>query len=195
MFAGSAATSPTLTPVTVSASDVAAVLWSRLPGLSTTRLHTLLYYCQGHHLATFGRPLFREGITARDVGPVVVGLWHGEQRGVSAPSTADLTEAELNTVGHVLSRYSELTEERLRHLARSSSPWRQADAARSAGRPARIEPEWMRVHFTADAAAEAGPTLDAAAVADWLRDAGARRAEPRRVDSREELRRRLGTGD
>jgi uncharacterized phage-associated protein len=35
------------------------------------KLHKLLYYCQGHHLATFGLPLFDESISAWDMGPVV----------------------------------------------------------------------------------------------------------------------------
>jgi hypothetical protein len=35
----------------VSAHDVAAALRARLPDLPTKKLHKLLYYCQGHHLA------------------------------------------------------------------------------------------------------------------------------------------------
>jgi uncharacterized phage-associated protein len=44
----------------VSARDVAAALRERLPALGKVKLHKLLYYCQGHHLATFGVPLFRK---------------------------------------------------------------------------------------------------------------------------------------
>ncbi|MGQ0776145.1 MAG: hypothetical protein ACT4NY_17255 [Pseudonocardiales bacterium] len=45
--------------MTLSAHDVAAVLRDRLPGLGAKKLHKLLYYCQGHHLATFGEPRHR----------------------------------------------------------------------------------------------------------------------------------------
>lgn len=40
---------------TVSAYEIAAELRKRLPGIGTKKLHKLLYYCQGHHLSTFGR--------------------------------------------------------------------------------------------------------------------------------------------
>ncbi|HEY6595845.1 MAG TPA: type II toxin-antitoxin system antitoxin SocA domain-containing protein [Asanoa sp.] len=58
----------------VSAHDVAAVLRARQPALGTKKLHKLLYYCQGHHLAAFGSPLFAESIGAWDMGPVVESL-------------------------------------------------------------------------------------------------------------------------
>jgi hypothetical protein len=44
--------------MTVSAHDVAAVLRERLPGLPTLKLHKLLYYVQGHHLAALDAALF-----------------------------------------------------------------------------------------------------------------------------------------
>jgi hypothetical protein len=44
----------------VSAHDVAAELRARQPGMPVKKLHKLLYYCQGHHLAVHGEPLFRE---------------------------------------------------------------------------------------------------------------------------------------
>jgi len=45
--------------MSASAHDVAAALRDRLPGLPTKKLHKLLYFCQGHHLAVKGEPLFR----------------------------------------------------------------------------------------------------------------------------------------
>ena len=30
----------------------------------TKKLHKLMYYCQGHHLATFGEPLFAGVVAA-----------------------------------------------------------------------------------------------------------------------------------
>src|SRR5947207_14369309 len=103
----------------VSAHDVAVVLRERLPGLPVKKLHKLLYYCQGHHLAAFGEPLFGETISAWDMGPVVGTLWKQEKDGEPAPvparagagvgvGAARLSEAELNTVGYVVSRYGGL---------------------------------------------------------------------------------------
>src|SRR4051812_11408513 len=86
---------------TRSAHDVAAEIRRRLPGVPTKRLHKLLYYCQGHHLATFGEPLFSETISAWDMGPVVGQLWYAEsqQGGPLNDGLHDLDEGELNTVG------------------------------------------------------------------------------------------------
>ncbi|MBO0869079.1 MAG: hypothetical protein J2P15_10980 [Micromonosporaceae bacterium] len=54
--------------MTASARDVAAAIRRRLPGVPTKKLHKLLYYCQGHHLAHFGVPLFAESVVAFDMG-------------------------------------------------------------------------------------------------------------------------------
>jgi uncharacterized phage-associated protein len=59
----------------VPARDVAAALREWLPDLGAVKLHKLLYYCQGHHLARFGEPLFADTISAWDMGPVVGTLW------------------------------------------------------------------------------------------------------------------------
>src|SRR5436305_1274853 len=72
----------------VSAHDVAVVLRERLPGLPVKKLHKLLYYCQGHHLAAFGEPQFGETISAWDMGPVVGTLWKQEKDGEPAPVPA-----------------------------------------------------------------------------------------------------------
>ncbi|HZP14298.1 MAG TPA: Panacea domain-containing protein, partial [Nocardioides sp.] len=81
----------------LSAHDVARELRRRLPDLPTKKLHKLLYYCQGHHLAQVGEPLFVETISAWDMGPVVGTLWHHERTSAPLPPASDLTEAHLNT--------------------------------------------------------------------------------------------------
>ena len=78
----------------VSARDVAAVLRDRLPGLGTTKLHKLLYYCQGHHLAAFGEPLFAETISAWDNGPVVGTVWRAEKERGIVGTTCVLRDAD-----------------------------------------------------------------------------------------------------
>jgi uncharacterized phage-associated protein len=144
--------------VTYSAHDVAAELRVRLPGLGTKKLHKLLYYCQGHHLAAFGEPLFREEIAAWDMGPVVDALWAAEKHGdgPAPPSGTGLDEAALNTVGYVLSRYGALTGHDLEVMTHGEPPWRLADAARRPGQSAPIRPRWIRDFFTADGSADDG---------------------------------------
>lgn len=179
-----------------SASDVAAVLRSRQPGLSVKKLHKLLYYCQGHHLAAFGEPLFREGLSAWNMGPVVGTLWRREKDGVPPPPSAELTDAGLDTIDYVLSRYGRLTGHDLENLTHTEAPWRRADRTRPPGGSAPIELGWLRDYFSTDGAPDddlGDPAWDAA-LADRLAGAEQRHSEPRRTDSRDEIRRRLSTG-
>ena len=148
-----------------SARDVAALLRERVPGLPTKKLHKLLYYCQGHHLATFGVPLFTERISAWDMGPVVGQLWNEEKRTGRAAAASPLDEAELNTVGYVLSRYGALTGKDLEHLTHSEPPWRLANAQRKPHASARIEIDWIKDYFVGDgsgAESDDDVTLDSA---------------------------------
>ncbi len=95
--------------MTLSARDVAAALRDRRPGLPAKKLHTLLYYCQGHHLAAFDEPLFSETISVWDTGPVVGKLGYAEEQGDVPKVHREMNEAQLNTIGYVLSRYGALT--------------------------------------------------------------------------------------
>ncbi|PZS28792.1 MAG: hypothetical protein DLM59_14005 [Pseudonocardiales bacterium] len=177
----------------VSAYDVAVALRRRVPGLPTKKLHKLLYYCQGHHLAAFGEPLFDETISAWDMGPVVGKLWRREKDAEAFPVPAELTEPQLNTVGYVLSRYGGLTGLDLEHLTHSEEPWQRANRVRRPHDTARIEIDWMKAHFTGTAAItdDDEPTLDPEAVARWLREAGQRYSGSLSSDRPEELRARL----
>jgi uncharacterized phage-associated protein len=180
------------------AGDVAALLRARLPGVGVKKLHKLLYYCQGHHLAAFGTPLFEDSVMAWDMGPVVGRLWYEERDGATAAGEVPaLTEAELNTVGYVVSRYGGLSGRDLEVLTHGETPWQQANATRPAGTSVRIEREWLTEFFRA-AAAESGDDdpvpLDPRAVEDWLAGARERLAEPTRRDSLGELRARLSPG-
>ncbi|KLL11543.1 MULTISPECIES: Panacea domain-containing protein [Protofrankia] len=181
--------------MTVSARDVASILRARLPGLGTKKLHKLLYYCQGHHLATFDRPLFNETISAWDMGPVVGQLWREEKDGQPRPpGRAELGEAELNTIGYVLSRYGALTGRDLEVLSHGELPWHAADLKRRPGASVSITLESMREYFATAGApdgTEDEPLLDSAAVAHWLSDAADRRQGPEHPDDLNELRARL----
>lgn len=177
-----------------SAHAIAAALRERLPGLGTKKLHKLLYYAQGHHLATFGKPLFSETISAWDMGPVVGQLWYAEKNGTEPPGELPpLGEAELNTVGYVISRYGRLSGQDLEHLTHSEMPWQRANRTRRPTESVRIELAWLQEYFTAASAddPEEGVVLDSAEVTKWLSGAQQRAAEPVRPDAPEELRAKL----
>jgi uncharacterized phage-associated protein len=127
--------------MSTSAYRVAAELRTRVPGIGVKKLHKLLYYCQGHHLGTFGRPLFPESISAWDMGPVVGTLWHAEKERSVEPGPPISDEAILNTIGHVVSRYGNLTGNDLERLTHAEDPWRDADQNRAARASVRIPNE------------------------------------------------------
>lgn len=176
----------------VSSHDVAAALRARIPGLPIKKLHKLLYYCQGHHLATFGQPLFEDTISAWDMGPVVGTLWYAEKQGTPPSTRPELPEGALNTVGYVVSRYGQLTGKDLEHLTHSETPWQRADAQREPQGSQRIERDWLIEYFQDAGAADSddAPLLDADEVAHWLRDVQAP-TEPPSGDEYDALRSRL----
>lgn len=177
----------------VSAHDVAAEVRRRLPGMGTKKLHKLLYYCQGHHLAIFDEPLFSETISAWDMGPVVGALWRQEKDGHAPQTHAELDEAALNTIGYVISRYGGLTGNDLENLTHSEAPWQTADRYRRPKTSARIELGWIRDYFRSSGAADGDDevVLDSAAITELLKDADQRRKQPRRPDDLDEIRARL----
>jgi uncharacterized phage-associated protein len=175
----------------VHASDVAAALRYRIPGLPSKKMHKLLYYCQGHHLASLGHPLFSESIMAWDMGPVVALLWKSEHEGRAVHTDRPLDEAQLNTVGYVVSRYGQLSGRDLEHLTHSEEPWQRANVQRRPGKSVRIEQEWLRDYFALDQDEDPDVVLRTDVVADWLADARERRAVPAMPDDVEEIRARL----
>lgn len=140
----------------VSAHDVAAELRRQLPQLPTKKLHKLLYYCQGHHLAHFDQPLFGESVMAWDMGPVVAQLWRAEKDQRASVAARLLDTGQLNTVGYVVSRYGRLTGHDLELLSHAEDPWLQADTRRSPGGTTRIDNESIRAFFSA----AGGPDFD-----------------------------------
>jgi uncharacterized phage-associated protein len=203
MHLQSQAHAPYHVPMTVSARDVAAALRDRLPGLSTTKLHKLLYYCQGHHLAAFGVSLFSEPIVAWDLGPVVSALWGEEKYAARMPDATlmvrQLEEAELNTIGYVVSRYGTLSAGDLIRLTHGEAPWKAADGMRkvTGENSAKIEPDWIKKCFEekqTEDDEEERPWVDEAEFTKWLADAPSRRDRPRKRDSREEILARLSDG-
>lgn len=184
--------------VVVSAHLIAAELRRRLPGLGTKKQHKLLYYCQGHHLATFGEPLFHESISAWDMGPVVGQLWFEEGSGQQPMELEELDESQLNTIGYVVSRYGALSGADLEHLTHSEAPWREADRDRRPHESARIPVESIRAYFQSadeDESDEVTPPPDSHAVREWLEKVDPSHATTERSrDTVEGLRRFLTTG-
>jgi uncharacterized phage-associated protein len=182
---------------TVSAFDVAAVLCRRLPDLPKLKKHKLLYYCQAHHLATFGRPLFTERISAWDHGPVVGEVWYADKVNRPREPRVALDEAELNTIGYVLSRYGGLTGSDLETLTHGEEPWQRANENRRPGGSAPIKHSWMRDYYRAKGAPEGDGSsivLDSDEVSAWLADAEKRRNQPLQEDDLDALRALAGRG-
>ena len=170
------------------ARDVAAAIRRRLPAVGTNKLHKLLYYAQGHHLAAFGQQLFVQSISAWDMGPVVGAFWHEEQTPDDALDAAALDEAGLSTVGYVVSRYGRLTGRDLEVLSRGELPWQDADRRRKlAGeRSARISAATMIEYFSAD---EDETALDPTGLDAMF--AGAAQQSRQSPDDLDQLRQRL----
>lgn len=175
----------------VSARSVAAELRAREPGIGRLKLHKLLYYCQGHHLATFGVPLFEETVSAWDKGPVVGRLWHSENVDEVEVEGDRPGEAELNTIGYVISRYGALSGRDLMHLTHSEDPWRRADVERRSRESKPIAQAWMREYFSRESDDDDDTVLDTAAVKAWLKDAEAGLDEPAQRDDPAEIAARL----
>lgn len=186
--------------MTSSARDVAAEIRRRLPDVSVVKLHKLLYYAQGHHLAATGAPLFSETVSAWDMGPVVGTLWRAERDGDTAVAgVVALPEAALNTIGYVLHRYGGMTGRDLIRLTHGESPWLDADRGRPPGGRRTISTESMRTYFVAagdddgdDHGDDNGEDFDRSEqLAALLAGADARRRSSSTVDSIDDIRRRL----
>jgi len=115
---------------TVSAHDVAAAIRERLPNVGKVKLHKLLYYAQGYHLARFDVPLFREQIHAFNLGPVCADLWHDEDKHRPKPPPTQLDDRQLNTIGYVASRFGSISEADLIYMTHAEVPWQEADRRR-----------------------------------------------------------------
>ncbi len=185
-------TAPYSGAMAVSAHDVAAALRERLPGIGKVKLQKLLYYCQGHHLAATGKPLFQESVSAWDMGPVVGTLWFDEENGQQPALLSDLDESQLNTIGYVCSRYGGLTAADLINMSHSERPWQRANQSRPPGGSVKIEAEWMRLYFADEGAADDDqPAIDPLAIQKMASGALERRSQPAHTNTREQILARL----
>jgi uncharacterized phage-associated protein len=111
-------------PPMVSAHDVARVLRSQLATLGSVKLHKLLYYVQGWHLAVMGAALFTENIEAWVNGPVVAELWADEKHGRALPAERELSVTQRSAVDYVVRRYGHFTGLELVKRTHREDPWR-----------------------------------------------------------------------
>jgi uncharacterized phage-associated protein len=135
--------------VTVSAHDVADALRTRARDIGAVKLHKLLYYAQGWHLAAHGTPLFIEEIKAWTNGPVVATLWADEKHNRPRPTPSPIEDHQAATVDFVLKRYGSFTSKELIRMTHAEDPWRDASE-------------------TDDAAAPQGPTITSDAIRRWF---------------------------
>lgn len=120
--------------MSVSAHDVAAELRRRFRyPIGRAKLHKLLYYAQGWHLAWVGVPMFRERIEAWANGPVVADLWHDEKRERQRPAAVELSGDQVATVDYVLDRYGRFTGRELVRRTHEEDPWRDASESEADG--------------------------------------------------------------
>jgi hypothetical protein len=129
------------------------------------------------------------------MGPVVGQLWKAEISADSPDETAHatLTEAQLNTIGYVVSRYGSLSGRDLEILSHNEAPWRDANLRRRPGASVRISVDSMRDYFRSsddDDGDELVPDSDV--LGEWLGRTEGPPATPPRPDSPVELHSRLG---
>jgi uncharacterized phage-associated protein len=167
----------------ISAHDAAAVIRDRLPQAGAVKLHKLLYYCQGHHLATFDEPLFSEAISAWDMGPVVSSFRYEDSVGLKPRGEVRMSEAQLNTIEYVVSRYGKMTGRELAIMTHGETPWIRANDGRPEHGSTPIKQDWIKEYFksanTADREDET--PFDPAQVAELMAQAKAR-ADARKDD-------------
>jgi len=139
--------------MTVSARDIAAELRRRDPRLGLAKLHKLLYYVQGWHLAWTGDPAFEEQVEAWTNGPVVADLWREERYDSPRPHRPPrIDDRTLAVIDYVCSRYGQKSGSQLIQMTHTEDPWQevsQRDDDTSFG-TAEITPRAMRSWFEQD---------------------------------------------
>ncbi len=110
---------------TASAVAVATEIRRRCPGIGKAKLHKLLYYVQGYHLAWEGEAAFSDDIEAWELGPVVASLWRAEKHGVQR-RPEPLRESVRNIITNVLCRLGDETGADLITATHAEDPWSDA---------------------------------------------------------------------
>ncbi|MCL2029731.1 MAG: DUF4065 domain-containing protein [Deltaproteobacteria bacterium] len=121
--------------------------------ITALKLQKLVYYAQGHALATLGRPLFDELIHAWEHGPVCTSLYHRFKNFESEPldyafetvaqeakaikaAKAPFSGEELDLLANILACYGIYTAGALRGMSYETHPWQEAFPGRVISRKA-----------------------------------------------------------
>jgi uncharacterized phage-associated protein len=110
--------------VRTSVHDAADELRRRVPAVEPAKLHKLLYYVQGWHLAFFGEPWFDATVEAWACGPAVPDLPPDDPPGAPTPHHRAVDTGRLACVDFVVERYGLLSTRDLIRLAQAEEPWR-----------------------------------------------------------------------
>ncbi len=101
--------------------------------LTHLQLQKLLYYVQGWHLASVGKPLFDDRIEAWVHGPVVKEVWpafcdHKYQHIPTecAGQVVELPKSEREAIGSVWTYYKQFSANKLRDMTHKEPPWVKA---------------------------------------------------------------------
>lgn len=121
------------------ASDIARwfVAWSDEceANIDPMKLQKLLYYAQGHFLAKYDRPLFRDQVKAWAHGPVVPAVWHEYKDCGKNDIDVDTIGDDFNwdTYGDVndflvgvYATYGKYAGWTLRNMTHREAPWKDA---------------------------------------------------------------------
>lgn len=136
----------------LSAHDVARELRHRQPSAGDVKIHKLLYYCQGWHVASTGKPMFSEPIEAWTNGPVVADVWRDERRDRDRPPARQPDDEQLGVIDYVVGRYGRCTGRELVRQTHLEDPWRdvsESEASFGTQNPA-ITDDALRVWFSQD---------------------------------------------
>jgi len=100
--------------------------------ITNLKMQKLVYYCQGFHLALYGKPLFPETIEAWEYGPVCPDLYQKLKLHKSEPLpvptenyTEKFTDEELRFMAMVYGVYGQYSAWRLREITIQESPWKE----------------------------------------------------------------------
>lgn len=101
--------------------------------VTNLKLQKLLYFAQGHHLGTHGRPLFEDPVQAWSHGPVVREVYHQLKRFGSGhvdldddDFTWDQVDADTSQfLIKVWNTYGPIAAWKLRSITHTEGPWRR----------------------------------------------------------------------
>lgn len=117
------------------AADVAAYVLKRQMSLDTYKLHKLLHYAQGWHLAWYAAPLFTGRLEAWVHGPVCVDVWPATRGAfnvshIPGARWEGLTQQERDTVDEVMRVYGAFSGKELELLTHMEPAWLDARGGR-----------------------------------------------------------------